>query len=166
KKHARVLTLDFRMGKRGPARTPTKALKLAGSRRADEREEHEPQPPPGAPDMPGGLSDGAVAEWDRMVAVLGDTPGLLTKVDGPALALLCRSLDRVAKLYKWTLRNKSVAQGTTGQPIQHPKVKEYERERDHCAGLLGQFGLTPAARSRVAVAEPKRTTAKGRFFTA
>ena len=152
------------MGKRGPARTPTKALQLAGSRAAEGREGHEPQPPPGVPEMPAGLSAGAVAEWDRLVAVLGDTPGLLTKVDGAALALLCRSLDRVAVLYEWMEANDSVDRGTTGQPIQHPKVKEYQWECGHLKAMLAEFGLTPSSRSRVAVSEPKRTTNKGRFF--
>ena len=157
--------MDFEMGERGRPRTPTAALKLAGSRRAEGREGHEPQPPPGVPEMPAGLSVGAVAEWKRLVKLLADTPGLLTKVDGGALALLCRSLDRVAVLYEWMEANESVDRGTTGQPIQHPKVKEYEREREHCAAMLRDFGLSPSSRSRVVVSEPKRKSDKGgRFF--
>ena len=114
--------------------------------------------------MPAGLSEGAVAEWGRMVKVLGNTPSLLTKADGWALAELCKSADRVAVLYEWMKANESVDRGTTGQPIQHPKVKEYQWVCGHLKALLAEFGLTPSSRSRVAVSEPKRKSDKGRFF--
>ncbi len=78
------------MGKRGPKPTPTAVLKLRGSTLVTgRREAAEVQGPAGTPDAPEWLDEEARAAWDRIVPLL-EGMGVLTRIDGNALARYCR----------------------------------------------------------------------------
>ena len=78
--------------RRGPAPTPTKILELRGSKRA-RRNPNEPKPDKGRPRCPLWLKGNAKAEWKKLVEMT-DRMGILTKVDGNALARYCRLWQR------------------------------------------------------------------------
>lgn len=141
------------MGKRGPQPTPSRILRLRGSFRAGQRD-GEPQPPSDEPQPPRGLKGEARREWDRTTAALRGM-GLLSIADAGLLYALCE---------RWEAYTQAVAleQGLpedadwharkTAATIVNSALEKYHR-------LAVEFGLSPAARSRVRVPgkeEPKR----------
>src|SRR5689334_14457240 len=80
------------MGKRGPAPTPTKLRVLRGNpgRRPIPKS---PEPTPGLPLQPAGMSDAAKAVWDRIMRDYGKT-GVLTGVDTDAVRVYCEAVVR------------------------------------------------------------------------
>ena len=79
------------MGLRGPAPTPTKILRLTGSKELWKRA-GEPKPEEGRPKLPTFLeSDEEKREWRRLCALLLPV-GILTKLDGNSLGRYVRTL--------------------------------------------------------------------------
>ncbi len=138
------------MGRRGPAPKPT-ALKLLtgnpGRRRANSAE---PKPDPTIPDCPDFLDANATAEWQRIVPELARLK-LLTLVDRAALAAYCQAWSRWQKaeglIAKQGLTLKP--KGATGIARRHPAVSIAAESMKLMKQFLIEFGLTPAARSRV-----------------
>ena len=80
------------MGRRGPAPTPTRILKIRGSTLVTrKREAGEVQGPSGIPDRPDWLDVDSLVTWDSLVPLLIQM-GVLTRVDGKALTVRCKSL--------------------------------------------------------------------------
>lgn len=155
------------MGKRGPAATPTKILKLRGSWRAKDRK-NEPQPKAGHPRCPAWLKPEAKAAWKELVEVL-DHMQILTLADRGALTRYCVAWRR------WRAAEQVIADdGETytdevgrykGQKVR-PEVAIAKAQGEILHKLEQQFGLTPAARPRLeATSKPEQpASGKGRFF--
>src|ERR1041385_3209826 len=79
------------MGIRGTLPTPTKIRILNGNPSRRPLPVNEPQFTPGIPDRPTGMSPGARKQWDGLVGEMADA-GVLRRVDGGALAMLCEDL--------------------------------------------------------------------------
>lgn len=152
------------MGKRGPAKTSNKILKMRGSPLAKGRK-GEPKPAAGVPKPPKWLKGEALKEWKRVVPELAAI-GLLAFVDQAALAAMCQA---------WAdyLRNKAVvdAEGDVvtnnkGMKMKHPAVNVMEGAFNRWQRLMKEFGLTPAARANMAIEKknPEENRGKGRFF--
>ena len=145
------------MGRRGPQPKPTALKRLAGNPGKRRLNEREPQPPPGAPDVPAWLSAGAKRHWRAIVPVLADM-GVLTKADGTALALLCDALvDYLAagKVIDAAAHGRAArftAVTPQGCVIQHPAVGVRNRAWERVLRVLRDFGLTPSSRSGIVVA--------------
>src|SRR2546429_7798185 len=77
------------MGRWAPAPTPTRVLKMRGSKHARGRD-GEPEPPIGIPRPPTKLPERVKAVWDKAGRLLKDM-GVLTVADGFALLVLCRA---------------------------------------------------------------------------
>lgn len=148
------------MGARGPARTPTAILQARGSWLADEPErKHEPEFTVGTPERPKFLSPMADQEWNRLVKLLVPSR-VLTEADRMALASLCECW---ADFVNATER----LQAATGK--QWRLALNAKRAcSDALIKAAAQFGLTPAARSRVQAIEGKNADSdkKARFFKA
>ncbi len=147
------------MGRRGPARTPTKVLQLRGSWRA-KRREGEPEPDAVAPEPPPGLSEKARATWDELMPRLAAI-GVATEVDGRAFGRYCETWAL------WTELSAFVQKSGHAHPVKNKRgdivgVKAYPQVRlllqtsEHLLRLEQQFGLTPAARAHLAVDEGPR----------
>jgi P27 family predicted phage terminase small subunit len=143
------------MGKRGPPPTPTPILQLRGSWRGKLNRD-EPQPEPVAPEKPGWIDGYASEAWDYLVPVL-ERMRVLTEADGKALTMLCITWSR------WRQCEEFVAEHGEVYPIKdrEGKTKELRRFPQAVAAetlgralnrYLGEFGLTPATRSRIHVA--------------
>ena len=170
------------MGKRGPPRTPTRILKLHGSRRAEGRKgECPPEPETGIPDKPDVLSERAEDIWGQVTA-LTDRMGVLTVADGNALARYCEMLVRWNDLAKFLAKHGetyTIFAYYRGMPVLDNKrrkiilqIKRFPQTviADSLATQLlrieQQFGLTPSARVGLCV-KPKDDDAadgKKRFF--
>tara|TARA_Y100000593_G_scaffold34340_1_gene67365 strand:+ start:1177 stop:1653 length:477 start_codon:yes stop_codon:yes gene_type:complete len=157
------------MGKRGPAPTPSAVLKLRGSWRADANKA-EPKPKAGKPVCPKWLDKNAKAAWRQLVPQLADM-GVLTKIDGQALALLCQTWG------KWRKAEEMIAKHGEVYPIkndagevkylqQSPYVSIARSAADQLSRLFREFGMTPSARTRIEVPEQSNKEDDKRGFLA
>ena len=107
-----------------------------------------------APECPSHLYGAARAEWKRIIALL-EKYKLITDIDTAALALYCASYgrwqDAEAKIQE--IKNKGgdglMVKAPSGYPIQNPYLAIANRAMEDCYKYLQQFGLSPAARTRV-----------------
>lgn len=143
------------MGSRGPQPTPTKVLKLRGSRLARKRERRgEPELPSGMPKRPSRVEGERLDVWEAAARLLNEM-GLLTPADGIALEMLadcvCRYRRVVAVLEAGgeTYEFATEAGGTVCQ--QRPEVAIATNLAKLILSLTDRLGLTPAARARLSV---------------
>jgi P27 family predicted phage terminase small subunit len=133
-----------------PVPTALKLLRGNPGKRAINQDE--PQPEAGA-DMPEGLSDGASKHWPVVAKQLEDAR-VLTKLDGAALALYCETWARWADANEKVIKLGAVVKSPSGFPIQSPYLAIANKAHDQLVKLLIEFGMTPAARTKVSVAKP------------
>lgn len=110
----------------------------------------EPQPLPVTPTRPPFLSDEAVAEWDRVVPAL-ERLGLITEVDGGALAAYCESWA-VFVSAAIDIRERGVlipGQRGRGELVRNPSVQTMRDAASSMRAFATEFGLTPQARARM-----------------
>lgn len=108
-----------------------------------------------APDCPAHLQGKAREEWLRIVVFL-EKYKLITDIDTAALALYCSAYGRWqdAESCMNEMKKKGgdglIVKSPTGYPIQNPYLAIANRAMEDCYRYLQQFGLSPAARTRVA----------------
>jgi len=169
------------MGVRGPAPTPTAILDIRGSWRAKARP-GEPKPTRGIPRCPKSLTKEQKKIW-RQLCINLDVMGVLATIDGHQLERYCVYFCR------WRACEEFIARNGISYPIksddatyyavrmpntttavigfaEHPQLKESHRLDAALKHIESQFGLTPAARTRLTVTEyPSPCTSdKARFF--
>lgn len=153
------------MGQRGPAPKPAELKVLEGGRG------HRPvnldatfRPEVGVPDAPRWLTAEAKKAWKRLSVEL-TYYNLLSKVDRDAFAQLCQTIGRL-ELIERALAARMAACVANGQEpaealldktpnglqVQAAIYQALNREQAKLSGLLSEFGLTPAQRSRVSTA--------------
>jgi P27 family predicted phage terminase small subunit len=131
--------------------TPTALKKLRGNPGKREFNDKEPTPEAGEPAMPKGLSKFAIEKWKSLVPELLAI-GVLTKIDGEALANLCTaySHQQIAEKAIQRMGTTAIATDKQGKLLKHWNdatkiMKQFEVE----------FGLTPASRSHISIDKPK-----------
>jgi len=171
------------MGARGPQPTPTALLAARGSWRAKHRVNHgEPMPERAIPSCPSYLGKAERQVWRQLAKELASL-GLLTRIDRNPLARYCvlfvrwrKACDFIEK-YGTTMPVKAVRPAGKNPDggilfeeyvkcfIPMPQVNEESNLRDGLLKLEREFGLTPAARTRIRVDLPEDTSSdKSRFF--
>jgi P27 family predicted phage terminase small subunit len=137
--------------------------KLQGNPGKRKLNDREPKPQPGDPDMPRGLSAAAAEEWRAIVPELRAL-GVLTKLDGKALAAYCHAYARWMEAEAEIQRVGIVVQ----EPIwdlhtnrllgvkfkKNPAVTISETAQKIMKSFLVEFGMTPSSRSRVRIEKP------------
>jgi phage terminase small subunit len=152
------------MGVRGTPPTPTKIRILNGNPSRRPLPANEPQFAQGIPPRPAGISAGARKQWDGLVAEMADA-GVVRRVDGGALAMLCEDLAMLDTLRKGlaaqareiTLKAKLKKQQISGNALTAlSRTTEGRRTLTTIRELSGQiivqrreFGLTPSSSTRV-----------------
>jgi len=157
------------MGERGPRPTPTAILEQRGSDLVRDRR-NEPQPEKGHPDVPDWLDSDAKVIWHQVCTDL-DSMGVLTKVDGGALARYCRLFVRWKQADKF-IRDRGEMYPTKNKDgdvtsfQQFPQVGIVNKLSVELLKIEREFGLTPSSRARIQVdVKPSgETTGKERFF--
>ena len=157
------------MGRRGPPPTPTDILAMRGSWRAKTRS-GEPRPEKSAPRMPSSLSKEEQTVWRQVMRLL-ETMGVLARCDGNALRRYVNAYVR------WESAAKFIAQYGETFPIKDadgkvkcfqrfPQATTYAEMHQMMLRIEQEFGLTPAARARLAVTPPTpiTTDTKERYF--
>lgn len=143
------------MPKRGPKPRPA-ALKVLAGTRTDRVNRAGPSPPPGMPDRPDHLDRVALAEWDRVVPLLCEA-GILARADGAALAIYCRAFSRWINACEDVDLNGTEVATEAGSYKKSPAAEVAVQAEGIMLKVLGEFGMTPSSRSRVAVAgEPPK----------
>lgn len=132
---------------RPPTPTALKILKGNPGKRALNKREPAPGPRRSlAP--PAYLQGDAVVEWRRLAPVLFRL-GLLTEIDGDALAQYCQLWARWREAERELAKTGMVIKGGKGFPVLSPYLGIAHRTLIELRAMLVQFGMTPAARARV-----------------
>ena len=144
------------IGRSGRKSKPTVLKLLAGNPGRRPLNQDEPKPKVRLPRVPEHLSEAARKEWRRLGGMLVGM-GVMTEADGDALALLCTSWARWLEAEEQLRRYGIVIKSPSGYPIQSPYLSIARQSMAEVRSLLSEFGLTPASRSRVSVAEQKES---------
>jgi P27 family predicted phage terminase small subunit len=146
------------MGRRGPAPKPTTLKRLEGNpgKRALNRREPKPRAAQkGEIKAPKHLGTIARAEWDRVVPEL-QRLGLYTDVDHAALEAYCASYERWIQA-EAILKDEGLTFTTEkGYIGQRPEVGIVQSSLQLIKTFCSEFGLTPSARARMTLPEPKQ----------
>jgi P27 family predicted phage terminase small subunit len=129
---------------------------VQGTGRADRHSlENAPQPPCEILQPPLHLAPGTRAVWERLAPVMARM-GILTTADSMALERLCccyadiRRLATILEMEGATYETKSVSGVPMTRP--RPEASQMADADRRLKNYLVEFGLTPAARTRVNVA--------------
>lgn len=138
----------------GPKRTPTNILKLqnTSAARVKEREATEPDVAlfDEAPLPPPYLSDEAKEFWLEIVPALHSAK-ILAQSDIPALGTYCEAYSQWRKATDRVNKTGLVIIGSDGIPRINPYFTVAEKCARQMQRLWGEFGMTPASRSKIAV---------------
>ena len=140
---------------------PTRLKIIDGEKNKDRINTNEPKPIPVAPDPPKYLDKYAREEWKR-IAGKYERLGLLTEIDGTALANYCDLYSQnvhISKALK-ACKNKVLAEKHTvdGAGNEHLEVKInplVNAKRQTIIAMLPyirEFGASPSSRSKISVA--------------
>jgi P27 family predicted phage terminase small subunit len=108
------------------------------------------------PKPPDHLSDEGRACWKKLVRVLKDT-GLIARVDADALALYCTAYERWLNAEAGLRKHGMLVKTPNGYPIPSPLLTIANKAMAQMTQLLGEFGMTPASRSRLPLAQDSPT---------
>lgn len=145
---------------RGRKPTPTQLKVIKGTDRADRFNPREPTPDAARPAPPQHLSEEATVEWARVSDEL-HTLGLISNLDRAALGAYCQAYGRWVQAERALARMAArdlAASGLmiktqSGNAIQNPLVGAANKAMADMMRYAAEFGMTPSARSRIAVGE-------------
>ena len=145
------------MGQRGPAKTPTVLNELRGNPGKRKRNHGEPMPAVGerVPSAPRWLGEGGRRHW-RQLAPRLHAVGLLTEADVVGLGMLCEAIGQYLEARDLVTREGMVAISDKGNAYHHPALAQMNTARGEVLRWAREFGMTPAARSRISVDAPTK----------
>lgn len=112
--------------------------------------EARPGAPARVPPAPRWLSAGARREWRRLARLLLGA-GLLTEIDVVALGMMCEALDIYQRAKAAMGEEGLIVVSDKGNSYQHPALGVMNGARADVLRWAREFGMTPAARSRITV---------------
>lgn len=127
---------------------PTAIRQLRGNPGKRAYPKDEPKPPVHLPRPPRTLGPIGRRRWYRVGRVL-ERMRVMTDADLTALELLCLAYERMIAATEAARQEGLVIMGAK-QPIVNPNVTIAQRAANEIRLLLGEFGLTPSSRTRVA----------------
>ena len=74
---------------------------------------------------------------------------LLTQADRAALTLYCQAWSTMVSAQSHVRDNGAIVKSPNGYPIQNPYLSVANAAAKQLRGILSEFGLTPASRSKV-----------------
>ena len=136
------------MATRGRKPTPTAIKELEGNPGKRPLNKNEPKPTKKAPPCPKWLEPEAKKEWRRLAKKM-EQLGVLTEVDMAAFAGYCQAYARWKEAEEFITQHGSILRTKSGyvQPV--PQVSIAQTYLKIMNRFAEQFGLTPAARSRI-----------------
>ena len=110
----------------------------------------EPKPPTDQPTCPAHLSPTAKAEWKRLAATM-NAIGLLTRIDRTVLATYCQAYGRWVEAERKLAETPPLLKTPAGYVQISPWITISNKQVELMTRLMAELGLTPSARSRLAV---------------
>ena len=136
----------------GPPKKPTNLKLIQGTFRKDRAAPNEAQPESAIPPVPAHISDEAKVEWERISQELLQL-GLLSRIDRAALAAYCESwsdwVDASRACSTSEGKDRKVIKTQSGNYIENPYYTIKKRSMEIMHKFLTEFGMTPAARTRI-----------------
>jgi P27 family predicted phage terminase small subunit len=136
------------MGYRGPIPKPSAIARAEGNPGKRRLNDCEPQPRATTPRCPAHLDAEAKKEWKRLVPILRRMR-VLTEADGMTLANLCQAWSTMVQAQKKLTEMGILYKSPSGYIQQSPLLSVVTHYMDIVTKLCREFGLTPAARSRM-----------------
>ena len=147
------------MANPGPRPKPTQIRLLESDQSTRRIEVDDFRPIAEIPDCPPHLTGEAEREWHRLSEEL-IRYGMISKVDRGVLAMICTTWARYVEAEEMIERTAKAAGGSglfvkspNGYPIQSPWLAVSTKAMESYRAFLCEFGLSPAARSRVTPGE-------------
>ncbi len=134
--------------KGGGNRTSPRLKVLEG--RADPDAVNTPKPRPLTPSRPRWLDGYARSEWRRIVPIL-EGLGVLTEVDGAALAGYCAAYSLWRRCHEEISKGGLLQLGHRGVERRHPLLITLRQAEMSMKAFIEAFGMTPLARSRLSL---------------
>jgi len=138
------------MAQRGRKPKPTAIKVLEGNPGRRPLCNNEPMPEKVAPKCPTWLEPEAKKEWRRMTKTL-EAIGVLTQVDTTAFAGYCQAYARWKEAEEFLSKHGTIFKTPSGYIQQVPQVSIAQTYLKIMKDFCSEFGLTPAARSRISV---------------
>ncbi len=138
---------------RGRKPKPTRLKVIEGNPGHRPINGREPKPPASQPSCPAHLSPTAKAEWKRLARTLNKI-GILTQVDRAALAAYCQSYGRWVEAEKKLTETPVILKTPAGYVQPSPWLAIANKQLELMAKYMAELGLTPSARSRLAIHMP------------
>ncbi len=138
------------MATRGRKPKPTALKLLEGNPGKRPLNVKEPKPEKKAPRCPSWLELEAKKEWKRMSKTL-ETMGVLTQVDGAAFAGYCQAYARWKEAEEFLTKHGTIFKTPSGYIQQVPQVSIAQTYLKVMKDFCSEFGLTPAARTRIQI---------------
>jgi P27 family predicted phage terminase small subunit len=104
--------------------------------------------------MPDWLTDSEQIEWKRITREL-KAMGVLTSADADAVAVYCQVVVRYQAATKEIAERGLTVETPNGFPVINPALSIVNKCIQQMHRLLSEFGMTPAARSRINVPEAR-----------
>ena len=142
-----------RPGRSGRKPKPTLLKLFEGNPGKRPLNKNEPKPRPAVPCCPSHLSGEAKKEWRRIVPELAAV-GLITRIDRAALAMYCEAWGRWLEAEDALRKYGVMVKSPNGFPMQSPYLAVANKAMEQMRGLLTEFGMSPASRTRISVWEP------------
>lgn len=142
------------MAARGRKPKPTALKLLEGNPGKRPLNDKEPKPQKKAPSCPKWLDPEAKKEWRRLASKM-EMMGILTEVDMAAFAGYCQCYARWKENEEFITKNGSLVRTPSGYWMQVPQVSIAQQYMKQMEKFAEQFGLTPAARSRLIADDAK-----------
>jgi P27 family predicted phage terminase small subunit len=140
----------------GRPRKPTALKILQGSfdRHPERRNHSEPMPEVAVPSCPSHMGVLGKNEWKRVTKEL-EKLGVISLADRAMIEQYCMAYESLREAIKAIKAMESPYYETEGGPREHPAVKAKRAYADQCIKTLVTLGLSPTARTRLAIKETK-----------
>jgi len=137
-------------------RKPTHLKAVQGTERKDRSNPAEPVASSALPVAPDYLSPRAVEKFLQLCGIL-EGMGIASRDDNDALAMLAGLIVEIEEdsVLLESVGAFYVPSKESGIIRAHPAVGRLSTNRQRAQALLGEFGLTPAARSKVSAGKPQ-----------
>tara|TARA_B110000977_G_C11037897_1_gene477791 strand:- start:1357 stop:1809 length:453 start_codon:yes stop_codon:yes gene_type:complete len=136
-------------------RKPSHLKAVQGTERKDRSNPNEPVASTAIPVAPDYLSSRAVEKFLQLCGIL-DGMGLASRDNNDALAMLAGLIIEIEEdaILLESVGAFYMPSKESGIIRAHPAVARMSSNRQRAQALLGEFGLTPAARSKVSAGKP------------
>jgi P27 family predicted phage terminase small subunit len=153
---------------KGRPSKPTNLKLVTGNPGRRSLNKNEPKPDDASISAPLWLDNDSASVWDEIAPQISAI-GLLTTMDVQMLAIGCVAISQfrtAAKQTGATLVKSKVVENSDGEPVErghhvNPWLVAQSMSFKQAMAVLAQFGMSPAARSRV-VADPENENGKNK----